>query len=102
MTQPVQIEAGHNSVAGDRLRSIVERYERLDEEVKALRGDQKDLMTEAESAGFDKKALRKLIAERKMDATERDEIESLLEVYRRALGEYVSTPLGAAAMERVG
>lgn len=81
-------EPGHNSgnVSADRLRSIVERYERLDEEVKGLRDDQKDIMKEAKSAGFDVKALRQVINLRKLDRAELEERETLIDVYRTALG----------------
>lgn len=91
---------GDNSgpVAADRLRSIVERWERLDSEVKDLRSDQKDIMTEAASAGFDVKVIRQLIALRRKDAAEVEEQEMLLEVYKRALGMLADTPLGAAAL----
>jgi uncharacterized protein (UPF0335 family) len=91
---------GHNGVAGDRLRSIVERYERLEQEVKDLRSDQKDILTEAVSAGFDKKVIRALIAERRKDAAEVEEHQALLELYRNALGDFAGTPL-AQAMEPV-
>lgn len=91
----------NNPVAAERLRSIVDRIERLEEEKRALADDIKEIYTEAKSGGFDVKALRQLIRERRQDAAERDEREALLEVYRRALGEFVGTPLGAAAMERV-
>ena len=81
---------GHNSdvggIAADRLRSIVERYMRLDEERKAIAGDQKDILTEAASAGYDKKVVRQLI--RIMSAKNPDELrdqEELLDIYRRAL-----------------
>lgn len=90
-----------NSIAADRLRSIVERIERLEEERKALGADIKDIYTEAKSAGFDPKVLRQLIRERKQDAAEVEERESLLDVYRRALGDFVSTPLGDAAVRTV-
>ena len=73
-------------IAADRLRSIVERIERLEEERKALAGDIKDIYSEAKSAGFDVKVLRQLIRIRKQEPAEVEEIESLLEVYRRALG----------------
>ena len=88
------------SIAADRLRSIVDRYERLDEEVRALRSDQKDIMAEAKSGGFDVKVLRRLIADRRKDAADLEELETLLEVYKRALGPYVDTPLGGAAVAR--
>ena len=91
---------GDNSgpVAADRLRSIVERWERLDSEIKELRSDQKDIMAEAKSAGFDTKVIRQLIAIRRKDAAEVEEQEMLLEVYKRALGMLSDTPLGAAAL----
>ena len=80
---------GHNSgapVAADRLRSLVERIERLNEERKALGNDIKDIFTEAKSAGFDPKVLRQVIRIRGVDPTVIEEQEMLLDVYRRALG----------------
>ena len=74
------------NLAGDRLRSIVERIERLEEERKALSGDIKDIYSEAKSAGFDVKVLRQLIRLRKQEPAEIEEQETLLDVYRRALG----------------
>ncbi|WP_349934593.1 DUF2312 domain-containing protein [Acetobacter sp. A11-2] len=85
--------AGHNSndpavggIAADRLRSIIERVERLEEERKALSGGIKDIFTEAKSAGFDVKVLRQIIRIRKQEPAEVEEQETLLDVYRRALG----------------
>lgn len=100
MTEPT---IGHNvnNIASDRLRSIIDRWEALQEEVKALRSDQKDIMQEAKSAGFDVKVIRKLIAERKLDQAEVEEMEMLIDVYRRALGDFASSPLGEAALARV-
>jgi uncharacterized protein (UPF0335 family) len=95
-----QPEAGNNSVAPERLRSVVERYERLDQEIRELRDDQKDIMAEAKSAGFDVKVLRQLIHERREEPDAIEERESLLELYRNALGQLVGTPLANAVMER--
>lgn len=81
---------GHNSVAKDQLRSIVERIERLEEEKKALTDDIREVFTEAKSNGFDTKTLRKVIALRKQDKTERAEQEALLDLYLHALGMAVS------------
>jgi len=75
-----------HGIAVDRLRSIIERVERLEEEKKALSSDIKDIMAEAKSAGFEPKALRRVLAARRMEAREREELEGLLEVYMRALG----------------
>ncbi len=73
-------------IAADRLRSIVERIERLEEERKALAGDIKDIYAEAKSAGFDVKVLRQIISLRKKEPAEVEEQETLLDLYRRALG----------------
>ncbi len=79
-------ETQTGGIAGDRLRSIVERIERLEEERKALAGDIKDIYSEAKSAGFDVKVLRQLIRVRKQEPAEVEEQETMLDVYRRALG----------------
>ena len=73
-------------IAVDRLRSIIERVERLEEERKALAGDIKDIFAEAKSAGFDVKVIRQIIRIRKQEPAEVEEQETLLDVYRRALG----------------
>lgn len=73
-------------IAVDRLRSIIERVERLEEERKALAGDIKDIMSEAKSAGFDVKIIKQIIAIRKMEPADVEEQETILDLYRRALG----------------
>ena len=93
--------AGHNSLAPERLASLVQRIERLEEEKKALSDDIKDIFAEAKSAGFDTKVLRALIRERRTDESERAEHEALLDTYRAALAGLVGTPLGEAALVRV-
>lgn len=84
--QPAASESPAGGVAADRLRSIVERIERLEEERKALAGDIKDIYTEAKSAGFDVKVLRQLIRIRRQEPADVQEQETLLDVYRHALG----------------
>lgn len=79
-------DAKVGGIAADRLRSLIERIERLEEERKALGSDIKDIYAEAKSAGFDVKVLRKLISLRKVEAKEREEMDGLLDVYMRALG----------------
>lgn len=87
MAKPVsEEEIKSGGVAADRLRSIVERIERLEEERKALASDIKDIYAEAKSAGFDPKVLRQLIRIRKQEAAEVEEQETMLDIYRRALG----------------
>lgn len=73
-------------VASERLKSFVERIERLEEEKKALADDIRDVYAEAKGAGFDVKILRQVIKLRKMDKNDRDEMEEVLSVYLRALG----------------
>jgi len=73
-------------IAADRLRSLVDRIERLEEERKALGSDIRDIYAEAKSAGFDVKVLRQLIRLRKQEPADVEEQETLLDVYRRALG----------------
>jgi uncharacterized protein (UPF0335 family) len=77
---------GTGGIAADRLRSLIERIERLEEERKALGSDIKDIYAEAKSAGFDVKVLRQLISIRRKEPAEVEEQESLLDIYRRALG----------------
>ena len=73
-------------IAADRLRSIVERIERLEEERKALGSDIKDIYAEAKSAGFDPKVVKRIVAIRKQEPADVEEHETLLDLYRRALG----------------
>lgn len=73
-------------IAADRLRSIIERVERLEEEKKALSSDVKDIMAEAKSAGFDVKVIRQVIRIRKQEPAEVEEQETLLDLYRHAMG----------------
>lgn len=73
-------------IAADRLRSIIERIERLEEEKRALSSDIKDIMAEAKSAGFDVKVIRQVLRIRRQEPAEVEEQETLLDLYRRALG----------------
>ena len=79
-------DARVGNIAADRLRSLIERIERLEEERKALGSDIKDIYAEAKSAGFDVKVMRQIIRIRKQEPAEVEEQETLLDVYRRALG----------------
>jgi len=73
-------------VAGDRLRSFIERIERLEEEKAALSEDIKEVYSEAKGTGFDVKIMRQIIRLRKMEDGDRSEMEEVLDVYKRALG----------------
>jgi len=72
--------------AGERLKSFIERIERLEEEKKALADDIRDVYSEAKATGFDVKVMRQIVKIRKMDKDDLDEQEALLETYMRALG----------------
>lgn len=72
-------------IAVDRLRSLIERIERLNEEKAAIESDIRDIFAEAKGAGFDVNIMREIIKLRKQNAAERDENDLLLETYRKAL-----------------
>jgi len=78
--------ADRGGVAGERLKSFIERIERLEEEKRALAADIKEVYSEAKSAGFDIKTIREIIKIRRMDEADLDEREALLDTYKRALG----------------
>ncbi len=73
-------------IAGDHLRSFIERIERLEEEKAALAADIKDVYAEAKGTGFDVKIMRQLVRLRKMEDHDRTEQEEILDLYKRALG----------------
>ena len=81
-----QKDAEVGGIAKDRLRSLIERIERLEEEKRGISNDIRDVFAEAKSAGFDVKIMRVVLKLRKMNAADRDEQENLTELYRKALG----------------
>lgn len=86
---------------GDRLRHLLERIEEKREEIARLKEDERDIFTEAKSAGLDIRTMREVLKWRAMEATEREERRALFEIYVKALGEYGDTPLGSAALKRL-
>ena len=72
-------------IAGDRIRSFIERIEQIDEEIKALNEGKKEVFSEAKGEGFDVKVLKEVLRLRKQDKDERDEHESLLDLYLKAM-----------------
>jgi uncharacterized protein (UPF0335 family) len=72
-------------VAADRLRSFIERIEGLEEEKAALAADIKEIYSEAKGTGFDIKVIRMIVRLRKMDQSDRQEQEQILDLYKRAL-----------------
>ena len=85
MAEDITAESAQ-TVAGGQLRSFIERIERLEEEKKTIADDIKDVYAEAKGTGFDTKAIRTLIRLRKKDQAERQEEESILDLYKAALG----------------
>lgn len=75
-------------VAGERLKSFVERIERLEEEKTALMEDIKEVYAELKGVGFDAKTVRKVVSLRKMEQEKRREAEELLDLYKSAIGMY--------------
>ncbi len=73
-------------MSAQRLKSFIERIEKLEEEKTALGADIREVYGEAKSTGYDPKIMRKVIKLRKMDAADREEEESLLQVYLDAVG----------------
>ena len=73
-------------VAADELKQFIERIERLEEEKAGLAGDIKEVYAELKGRGFDVKAVRKIVSLRKKDQSERQEEETILELYMQALG----------------
>ncbi len=78
--------AKSGGIAADRLKSFIERIERLEEEKAGLAGDIREIYAEAKGTGFDTKVMRQIVRLRKMDAAAREEQESLLDLYKRAIG----------------
>jgi len=72
--------------ADDRLRLLIERIERLEEEKKGIGDDIKDVYSEAKSAGYDAKIMRQIVRLRKMKPDDRREMEMILDTYKAALG----------------
>jgi len=81
-------EIGHNSdvSADQRLRLLIERIERLEEEKKGIADDIKDVYAEAKATGYDAAIMKQIVRLRKMNPNDRREMEAILETYKNALG----------------
>ena len=73
-------------IQADQLRLLIERIERLEEEKKGISDDIKDVYGEAKAVGYDPKIMRTIVRLRRMEKNDRDEMDSLVETYRAALG----------------
>ena len=78
--------AADKGVSAQRLKSFIERIERLEEEKKAMGADIREVYSEAKSSGFDTKIMRKVIVLRRMEPADRQEQEALMQVYIDAIG----------------
>lgn len=93
---------GHNSgVSGERLKSFIERIERLEEDKRAVSEDIAQVYSEAKGVGFDTKIIRLIVKERRLTIEQRYENEALLDIYKAAIGMLDGTPLGQSAIERL-
>ena len=77
--------SGSVGIAGDRIRSFIERVEHIEEELKALNEGKKEVFAEAKGEGFDVKVSKEILRLRKQDKDERDEQDSLLDLYMQAM-----------------
>jgi uncharacterized protein (UPF0335 family) len=83
-------------IPGDRICSFIERVEHIDEEIKALNEGKKEFFSEAKGEGFDVKVLREILRLRKQDKEDRDEQDTLLDLYLRAMESAGSSQAKAA------
>jgi uncharacterized protein (UPF0335 family) len=84
-------------IAGGQIRSFVERVEQVESEIAELTEAKKEIFAEAKGEGFDVKVLREIIKLRKQDKDERDEHETILDLYIRAMDDADSEPTSKAA-----
>jgi len=84
-TYPKEATKAHE-VSGNRLKSFIERVERLEEEKKALAEDIRDVYDEAKGTGFDSRVMRKIVSLRKTNLEKRREEQELLDLYMAAIG----------------
>jgi uncharacterized protein (UPF0335 family) len=79
-------ESNVSDISGNRLKSFIERIERLEEEKKALAEDIRDVYSEAKGTGFEPKIMRKIVSLRKANLEKRREEQELLDLYMSAIG----------------
>ena len=94
-------EIGHNSIGDQSLARFIARIEKLNEEKAAISEDIAEVFKQAKGEGFDTKIMRRVIADRKLDAAERAERDALVEAYSSALGDFATAPLGQAAISKI-
>lgn len=93
--------ASNNAVAADELRLLIERVERIEEEIKAVQQDRKEVYAEAKSRGFCVKTMKTMVKQRKEKPDDRREREAMEDLYKAALGMLDGTPLGSWAVKKL-
>ena len=88
---------GHNTASGVRLKSFVERIERVEGDIAGLNGDKKEIYAEAKEAGFDPKIIRLVVRDRRMDARERKDQYDLFDLYWAGVHGGAASPARAAS-----
>jgi uncharacterized protein (UPF0335 family) len=83
------MERGANDGSAGRLKSLIQRVERLEEEKAGIAADIKEIYAEAKGTGFDTKIMRQVIRRRKMEQADRVEQDELLDLYERAIGDKI-------------
>lgn len=86
MTRSEVYEPAESGVAAEELRQFVERIERIEEEIKAHNNDKRDVYAELKGRGFDTKVVKRVVQLRRQDASERQEMDAILDLYLTALG----------------
>jgi len=79
-------DAGYGGISPEQLRNYIERIEKLEEEKAALQQDLNEVYNEAKANGFDTKIMRQIIRLRKKDHEDRQQEESMIDLYKNALG----------------
>ena len=90
-----------NTVSGSDLRGYIERIEYCNEQQKEISVDRQQVYKELKQAGYERDTVRKIVAERKLTAEQRETAEALMAEYKSALGEFAGTPLGQAGADRM-
>jgi uncharacterized protein (UPF0335 family) len=85
------------TIPGGKIRAFVERIENIDSEIQELNEQKKEVFAEAKGDGFDVKILKEIVKLRKQDEEERDERESMLDLYMRAMEQAASEKVAKAA-----
>lgn len=97
---PEPVKIGHNSNLNDqekvKLSGYISELERVNAQAEEISSERSEILKAAKGAGFDTKALRHVIKMRAMEKSKRDEFDNAVDAYRHAMGDFITTPLGAS------